>query len=79
MGKSYRDLFIWRESVDVAADIVVMSEEFPRLKSFALVDQMQRSAISVPSNIAEGKGRLAQKELRQWSACAKSASASTTG
>jgi len=66
MGKSYRDLFIWYESVDVAAAIVAMTDEFPNPKRYALIDQMQRAAISVPSNIAEGKGRLTDKELRHF-------------
>jgi len=66
MGKSYRDLFIWRESVEIAADIVARTEELARPKPYALIDQMQRAAISVPSNIAEGKGRLTAKELRHF-------------
>lgn len=66
MGKSYRDLFIWSESVEIAADIVAMTEELPRPKPYALIDQMQRASISVPSNIAEGKGRLTAKELRHF-------------
>jgi S23 ribosomal protein. len=66
MGESYRDLFVWRESVEVAASIVTLTDEFPKPKCFALIDQMQRSAISVPSNIAEGKGRLTTRELRHF-------------
>jgi len=43
MGKSYRDLFIWREAVDVAAAIVTMADEFPKPKCYALIDQIQRA------------------------------------
>jgi four helix bundle protein len=66
MAKSYRDLFIWQASVQLAADIIELVESFPPQQRYVLIDQMERSAVSVASNIAEGKGRLGDKELRHF-------------
>ena len=66
MKRSYRDLFIWQSAVDVAVRVITMTDEFPQRQRRILVEQMQRCAVSVSSNIAEGKGRLSQKELRHF-------------
>jgi four helix bundle protein len=66
MKKPYRDLFIWQASVDLAVDVVGLARGFPQGQRFVLGDQMQRAAISVPSNIAEGKGRLSPREFRHF-------------
>jgi four helix bundle protein len=66
MKRSYRDLFIWQSAVDVAVCVIATTDEFPQRQRRILVEQMQRCAVSVPSNIAEGKGRLSQKELRHF-------------
>jgi four helix bundle protein len=64
--KSFRDLYIWQASVDLAVKVITLTNEFPVRQQYVLVAQMQRAAVSVPSNIAEGKGRLSQRELRQF-------------
>ncbi len=66
MKKSYRDLFIWQEAIRLAADVITLTDGFPSRQRRILVDQIQRCAVSVPSNIAEGKGRLSPKELRHY-------------
>ena len=63
---SFRDLFVWTASVELAGLITKMADDLCAKKRFALADQMQRSAISVPSNIAEGYGRLTRKEWRHY-------------
>lgn len=66
MKHSYRDLYIWQASVDLAVRVLSLTREPSLRRNFALVDQMQRASISVPSNIAEGKGRLSPKEFRHF-------------
>ena len=66
MKKSYRDLYIWQSSVDLAVSVCQLTAEFPARQQRVLVEQMQRAAVSIPSNISEGKGRLSQKEFRYF-------------
>jgi len=53
---SYRDLRIWQEAVDLALVIYRATTEFPKHELYGLTSQMRRAAVSVSSNIAEGKG-----------------------
>jgi four helix bundle protein len=66
MSESYRDLIAWRKAKALALDIYVCTREFPRAETYGLTSQMRRAAISVPSNIAEGKGRYSPRELVQF-------------
>ncbi|HYH06968.1 MAG TPA: four helix bundle protein [Thermoanaerobaculia bacterium] len=66
MSKSFRDLYIWQAAVELAVDVINITNEFPRQQRWVLVEQMQRAAVSVPSNIAEGRGRNSQRELRHF-------------
>lgn len=63
MKQSIRNLFVWTASVDVAVQILRLTSTF---QNYALANQMQRAAISVPSNIAEGRGRLTLREQRRY-------------
>jgi len=56
MNFSYRDLRIWQEAVDLALVIYRDTAEFPKHELYGLTSQMRRAAVSVSSNIAEGKG-----------------------
>jgi four helix bundle protein len=54
---SYRDLRVWQEAMALAEDVFRLAARMPRIEGFGLADQMRRSAISIPANIAEGYGR----------------------
>lgn len=55
--KSYRDLIVWQKAMMLAKTVYEASKTFPREEQFGLTQQLRRSAVSVPSNIAEGSGR----------------------
>ena len=62
--RSFRDLEVWRVACDLAEKVYTASEGFPKKEVYGLADQMRRAAVSVPSNIAEGAGRLGATEFR---------------
>ncbi len=55
--KTYRDLVVWQRSVDLVATIYAVTKRFPTEERFALTNQLQRSAVSIAANIAEGHGK----------------------
>ena len=62
--RSYRDLEVWKAACDLAEKVYRLVETFPKFESYGLADQMRRAAVSIPSNIAEGAGRLGPVEYR---------------
>ena len=63
---TYEDLKVWRRAMDLVLSIYRCTAAFPKREVYGLTSQMRRSAVSVPSNIAEGKGRHSRKELLQF-------------
>jgi four helix bundle protein len=63
MASSYKDLRIWRESIDLAIKIYQITQSFPRHETYGITSQLRRAAVSISSNIAEGKGRSSDKEF----------------
>ncbi len=64
--RSFRDLEVWQVSMDLAVAIHRVTQGFPKEELYSLTDQMRRSAGSVPSNIAEGAGRVGPTEFRRF-------------
>lgn len=65
MSLSYRDLRVWQGSMKLVIRIYTVTRAFPRSELYGLVNQMRR-AVSVPSNIAEGKGRLTDPDRARF-------------
>lgn len=63
---SFRDLSVWQESMNLAVDVFKITEQLPRYEELGLGSQLRRSAVSIPSNIAEGWGRRRNKEFRYF-------------
>ena len=66
MISDYRDLNVWKFSMDLAADVYAVTKTFPREEMFGMTSQMRRAAVSIPANIAEGFGRAQRKTFIQF-------------
>ena len=64
--RSYRDLIVWKKSMDLVIEVYRCTEQFPKSEAYGLVSQLRRAAVSVPSNIAEGHSRASTGEFRQF-------------
>jgi four helix bundle protein len=64
--KTYRDLDIWKAGIRLVKNIYKLTEKLPKHELYGLVSQMRRSAISIPSNVAEGFRRYHNKEYKQF-------------
>jgi four helix bundle protein len=64
--RGYQDLLIWQKAMDLAKYVYRLSGSLPRHELYGLASQLQRAAVSVPSNIAEGQSRLHTAEFRQF-------------
>ena len=64
--KSYKDLEVWQKAMDLVVDSYNLAEMFPMNEKYGLTSQVQRAAVSVPANIAEGRSRQHTKEFIQF-------------
>lgn len=62
--RHFRDLLVWQKSMQLAQKVYQNTADFPKQEMFGITSQMRRAAISVPSNIAEGHGRLTDANMR---------------
>ena len=63
MARHYKDLIAWQKAMGLASAVYDATESFPKREAYSLTDQMRRAAVSVPSNIAEGKGHRTDPEF----------------
>jgi len=66
MIHSFRDLQIWQKSMQLTVGVYRLTDGFPHEERYGLTSQIRRSAVSIPSNIAEGQGRRNLGEFRQF-------------
>jgi four helix bundle protein len=66
MGQAFRDLQVWQRAIQLTVVIYRLTQGFPREEVYGLSSQIRRSAVSIPSNIAEGQGRLSMGEFRHF-------------
>jgi len=60
---THKDLNVWNESIELVIEIYSLTKKLPTEEKYGLISQIKRSAVSVPSNIAEGAGRSSTKEF----------------
>ena len=63
---SYKDLIVWQKSMELVKWIYKLTEAFPKSEIYGLTSQIRRSAVSIPSNIAEGSRRGTRKDFRSF-------------
>lgn len=64
--KNFKSLKVWQKGIKLVIDIYKTSKIFPKEELYGLISQMRRSAISIPSNIAEGSGRNSDSDFNRF-------------
>jgi four helix bundle protein len=64
--QSHRELVIWQRSVQLSVALYKLTRSFPREELYGLTNQLRRAGVSIPSNIAEGYGRLTREQYRHF-------------
>ncbi|MBN2023690.1 MAG: four helix bundle protein [Pirellulales bacterium] len=68
---NFRELRVWQLGMDLAEEVYLMSQRFPKHESFGLASQLQRASVSVPANIAEGHAKGSTKDFLRHLAIAQ--------
>jgi len=66
MINSYKELIVWQKSIELVVAVYDLTAQFPKEEIYGLTSQMRRSAVSIPSNIAEGRSRGTKKDFTQF-------------
>ena len=65
-GRKHHSLLVWQEGMNIVELVYQITSTFPSSEKFGLISQMQRCAVSIPSNIAEGAARGSDKEFARF-------------
>jgi four helix bundle protein len=63
MTQHYKDLIAWQKGMDLVEAVYKITETFPKREVYSLTDQIRRAAVSIPSNIAEGRAHYSNREF----------------
>lgn len=66
MINSYKELIVWQRSMQLVEAVYLISEKYPACEMYGLTSQTRRSAVSIPSNIAEGRRRGSRKDYHRF-------------
>ncbi|HEY4761106.1 MAG TPA: four helix bundle protein [Thermoguttaceae bacterium] len=69
--RNFRNLLVWQLGIQLAEDVYRLSEKLPKNESYGLCSQIQRAAVSIPANIAEGHARGSSKDFIRYLAIAQ--------
>jgi four helix bundle protein len=64
--KSYRELIAWQKAMALARQVYLLTASMPKREVYGLVSQIRRAAVAIPSNIAEGYGRVTDTQFRHF-------------
>ena len=64
--KGFQDLEVWKKAIVLVKNIYLITQTFPKEETYGMTSQIRRAAVSIPSNIAEGKARQSKKEYVQF-------------
>ena len=70
----FKDLIVWKRAMELAKAAYLLTGKLPRQENYALADQIRRSSVSIPSNIAEGYGRSTPRDYARFLAMARGSS-----
>ena len=64
--QGYRDLIVWQKSIELVVVVYKLTEKYPQSELYGLTSQTRKSAVSIPSNIAEGSRRKSKKDTNHF-------------
>lgn len=63
---SHKNLIVWQKGIELTKQVYLITDKFPREEIYGITSQMRRSAVSIPSNTAEGRSRGTRKDFVQF-------------